>query len=415
MLTTPPNQQHHIKRPASARVQISVAFLAFLLIGANDGAFGVLIPSISAHYQINKDTISLLFLANTVGYLAAALNNGLLMVKLGERAFLLLGLASLGLSMGALVFMPPFLAVLLLFLPVGFGIAILDAGLNAYLAGFPRNTALLNYLHACYGTGALLGPFLASLMLALNSGWNMVYLVWSGICLLLFGSVALAFRKIMTAKQQEQANHEVHSGKKLLQSVLRLRVVWLVALFLFFYVGSEHSLGNWSYSFLTEQRHMPSLFSGWLVSGYWLGLTLGRIVLAQVAQRLGEQRLISYCLFGVFAGSLLVWLGPLQVILASGLFLLGFSLGPIFPTTIALTSRLVSGRLLLSAIGLLTSLTSVGAALFPWIVGNLAQSLSLEILFPFVLLLTLAMAGFFKLLSKPSQALFPPAPHRLQH
>ncbi|HEY6539786.1 MAG TPA: MFS transporter, partial [Ktedonobacteraceae bacterium] len=338
---------------------------------------------------------SLLFLVNTVGYLAAALNNGLLSIKLGERAFLLFGLASLGLAMGILVFMPPFLVVLFLFLPIGFGIAILDAGLNAYLAGFPRNTALLNYLHACYGTGALLGPILASLLLALNFNWNMVYLVWSGICLLLFGSVALAFRKIMTAQQPEQTSLASSGGKTLLRSVLRLRVVWLVALFLFFYVGSEHSLGSWSYSFLTEQRHVPSLFSGWLVSGYWLGLTAGRIVLAQVAQRMGEQRLIKYCLSGVFAASLLVWLVPNQVILVIGLFLLGFSLGPIFPTTIALTSRLVSGRLLLSAIGLLTSLTSIGAALFPWIVGNLAQSLSLEILFPFVLLLTLAMAGFW--------------------
>ncbi len=78
----------------------------------------------------------------------------------------------------------------------------------------------------------------------------------------------------------------------------------------------------------------------------------------------------------------LVWLSPLQALSAFGLFLVGFSLGPIFPTTIALTSRLISGRLLPSAIGFITSLTSVGAAFFPWLVGNLAQRFSLEILLP---------------------------------
>ncbi|MDQ6660008.1 MAG: MFS transporter [Chloroflexota bacterium] len=399
MLKTPSDQQHN-ERLVSSHTQIGLAFLAFLLIGANDGAFGVLIPSISVHYQINKATISLLFLANTVGYLVAAFNNGLLIVKLGERAFLLLGLASLGLSMGTLVLMPPFLVVLIVFLPVGFGIAVLDAGLNSYIARLPRNTALLNYLHACYGTGALLGPFLASTMLALSFGWNSVYLVLAGSSTLLFVGVTGAFRN--APKQQEKASREASSGNKLLRSILRMRVIWLVALFLFCYVGSEHSLGSWSYSFLTEQRHAPPLFSGWIVSGYWLGLTLGRITLAWIAQRLGEQRLIQYCLLGVFGSALLIWLFPILPISALGLCLLGFSLGPIFPTTIALTSRLVSGRLLPSAIGFLSSLSSIGTAFFPWLVGNLAQHLSLEILFPYVLLLTLAMFGFWLALQRRS-------------
>ncbi len=51
-------------------------------------------------------------------------------------------------------------------------------------------------------------------------------------------------------------------------------------------------MGSWSYSFLTEQRHGLPLFSGWIISGYRLGLTLGRITLAQIVQHLGEKRMI---------------------------------------------------------------------------------------------------------------------------
>src|SRR5947209_9723914 len=150
------------KRLRLAQLQVGFAFSAFILIGANDGALGVLIPSMRLHYGVDKATIGLLFLFQTIGYLIAAFNSGLLVEKLGNRRFLLLGVASFLLGVGALSLMPSFIIVLIMMLPLGFGVAIIDAGLNIYIASMPRNAALLNYLHAFYGTGALLGPVIAS-------------------------------------------------------------------------------------------------------------------------------------------------------------------------------------------------------------------------------------------------------------
>lgn len=45
--------------------------------------------------------------------------------------------------------------------------------------------------------------------------------------------------------------------------------------------------------------------------------------------------------------------------------------------------------------GFLTSLTCIGADFFPWQAGNLIQRFGLEILLPYILLLTLAMLGFW--------------------
>ncbi|MFL5653120.1 MAG: MFS transporter [Ktedonobacteraceae bacterium] len=377
-----------LKITSSLRIQIGLAFFAFILIGLNDGAIGVLIPSIQTHYNVNKATIGLLFLFATIGYLVAAFNSGLLVEKLGNRFFLILGVSTFLLSAATLSLMPPFLVVLLMLLPLGFGVAILDAGLNAYIAGLPRNTALLNYLHAFYGAGALLGPIIASTILAIGLGWNSAYVVWVGMSLLLLTGIVLAF-KDTTGTPQGVVKAEAKSN--VLLTVLRIRIVWVVALFLLFYVGTEVSLGSWSYSFLTEERHGSTLIMGWVVSGYWAGLTLGRLVLARVAQRVGEKRLIQGCLAGIIVGVLLVWLAPGGAIPAIGLCLTGFSLGPIYPTTIALMSRLVSSRLLASAIGFLASLGSMGAALFPWLAGNLAQFIGLWSLLPYVITLTVIM------------------------
>lgn len=370
------------------------------MIGANDGAVGVLLPSLRAHYGVDKGTISLVFLLVTAGFLVAATSSGILVHKLGVRLFLSLGGAAFLTAVGAIYLMPPFLALLLAMLIMGFGLGIIDAGLNAYVAGLPNNSALLNYLHAFYGLGALLGPAVATIFLEmLNWSWNSVYLLWLTLSLLVLTGFATLFRE-RTAPAQPVL--EAHTGNVLAAS-LKLRVVWLAAFFLLFYVGAEVTLGTWSFSLLTEERHEPALLSGWVVSGFWLGLTLGRASLGWVIQRLGNIRSIQLCLAGVVVGMVLVWLVPAMPASAAGLWLAGFSLGPIFPTTIALISQLVPPRLLPTAVGFLASLGSSGAALFPWLAGNLAEWFGLWLILPYVVALTIVMLALWLALQASSR------------
>src|SRR5439155_11234303 len=193
------------------RLAIGISFFAFILIGINDGAVGVLLPGMQTTYHTGKDTISLLFLAGTLGYFAASFNNGLLLDKLGNRRFLLLATLMMGLGFALLSSRPPFFLLLLGIVPIGFGGAMLDAGLNSYIASLPENTALLNYLHAFYGTGALLGPLVASSFLALDWVWNSVYVVWIGLAMLLFLGIGLAFpnRETASEKEEQQAGGNV--------------------------------------------------------------------------------------------------------------------------------------------------------------------------------------------------------------
>jgi fucose permease len=185
-----------------------------------------------------------------------------------------------------------------------------------------------------------------------------------------------------------------------LMATLKVPVVWIASLFMLIYVGAEVSIGSWSYSFLTEERHAPILLAGWIVTGYWIGLTLGRLTLARVTLRIGSERLIQGCLVGVVIGALLVWLLPMYAASALGLVLIGFSFGPIYPTTIAFISNRVSNRILPSAIGFLASLGSVGAAVLPWFVGILAEHVGLWSLMPNVIILTAAMVCLWQALMK---------------
>ena len=383
------------KRLRLAELQVGLAFFAFILIGANDGALGVLIPSMRLHYGVDKATIGLLFLFQTVGYLVAAFNSGLLVEKLGNRRFLVLGVVSFLLGVGTLSLMPQFMVILIMMLPLGFGVAIIDAGLNTYIASMPRNAALLNYLHAFYGIGALLGPLIASTILAIRWGWNSVCILWIGMSLVLLIGFQLVFREENISQREDTATRP---ESNVLVAALSVPMVWIAALFMLIYVGAEVSVGSRTYSFLTEERHAPILLAGWMVSGYWIGLTLGRLTLARVTLRIGSERLILGCLVGVVIGGLFVWLLPVYAVSAVGLGLIGFSFGPIYPTTIALISDRVSGRILPSVIGFMVSLGSIGAAICPWLAGLLAQRFGLWSLMPYVIILTAAMVLLWRVL-----------------
>lgn len=378
-----------------------------MFIGTNDGAIGVLLPSLQQQYGLDKRTVSYLFFSGTCGYLVAAFTSGLLVEWLGRRTFLTLGGLALFTGMITIASVPPWLIVLLALVVLGFGVAIVDAGLNAYVASLPNNTALLNYLHAFYGGGALVGPLLASQMLAFGWGWYRVYGLLAVLAVLLTINLVVAFHGAEQPSHDSAAHDQQHTGN-VMRAALGLPIVWVAALFLFLYVGVEVSVGSWVYSFLTEHRGIATLLSGRLVSGYWFGLMLGRLVLGGVTERLGNVLVIQLCLAGTAIGLLLVWLVPLTPVAAFGLALAGFSLGPIFPTLIAVISQLVPVRLLPSAIGFMTSLGAGGAAFFPWLAGTLANERGIWTILPYALVLTVIVLGLWLLFQYHARKLAQP-------
>ena len=71
------------------------------------------------------------------------------------------------------------------------------------------------------------------------------------------------------------------------------RVTWLCALFLLGYVGVEVALGGWIVTFMIRVRHGARFSSGMTATGFWLGLTVGRVVLGFTMPKIGERLAIS--------------------------------------------------------------------------------------------------------------------------
>lgn len=375
------------------RLPVGLAFFCFVLIGINDGVNGVLLPSLNAFYGVGYAILGLLFFVSSFGYFLSAMSSGILTQRLGLRWILLLGSTTFLIGILPFGLRVPFILLFPARLVLGLSIGLLETGLNIYITTRPRSTLILNYLHAFYGVGALIGPAMGTIILALQWGWNTVYLLLGGVDLLLLIGFGIFARPIQAARREEKLS----TTENVLSATLKLPVVWLITFFLLVYVGVEVSLGNWAYSFLLGSRQIGPFLAGWIVSGYWFGLTLGRFLLQNMAERLGigTKGLVYICICSVGMSLALIWLIPLEFIAIVALFLIGFGLGPIYPLTVAITPKLVPAHLGPSAIGVLVSVSIIGLAVFPWLAGVLAQFVGIWTLLPYAFGLTLVMLGLW--------------------
>ena len=149
-------------------IGIALAFYAFVSIGIAEGGLGVLLPSILETYHLTPATVTVLFISQVTGYAIAAATSSLLSSYLGLARSLLLASISLTSALSIYAFTTHWWVMVAAGLLLGLGAGLIDAGINTFIANDQRNANLLGMLHAFYGVGALLGPILATTLLALG-------------------------------------------------------------------------------------------------------------------------------------------------------------------------------------------------------------------------------------------------------
>ncbi|HEY9618095.1 MAG TPA: MFS transporter [Microcoleaceae cyanobacterium] len=357
-------------------IGVALSFYAFIAIGVAEGGLGVLIPSIQATYHLTPATVTLLLLSQLSGYIVAAIASSLLSSQLGLARMLLMAAVLLTSALMIYVLSPVWGVMVAAGILLGLGIGLIDAGINTYIASDRTHADLTGFLHAFYGIGALLGPAIATTLLAIGLHWRQVYQVFAAVVAVLIVGLGWAVLS-RYAPMRRQATHAAASAHLNLRVALRTPIVLMAGLLLLIYVGMESTVGNWAYSVQAVGRGTPAMVAGYSVSAYWLGLTLGRLVMGHLVRRLGADRLLSWCL-GLLAIALLIWWQLPQAWFV--LPVIGFALGPIFPTTIWLMPQRVATALVPAAIGFMTSVASLGAAMIPTSMGWLATRSSLEII-----------------------------------
>ncbi|KAL2039950.1 hypothetical protein N7G274_007353 [Stereocaulon virgatum] len=368
--------------------------------GLNDAAPGALIPYMEKDYSIGYAIVSLIFVTNAVGFLSAAPLAAIVQSRLGRAKTLVLAQTIITAAYVMLTCKPPFPVVVLAFYLIGLGIASQLAPNNMFCANLAIPTTCLVFFHGTYGIGGPIGPLIATSLVTNGRAWSTFYFIALPLALL---NLLLAFLSFRTFETDNPPLHLLHptpsnphptsSRSQLLKAALRNKTTILGALFIFAYQGAEVSISGWVISFLISYRHSSPSHVGYVTSGFWAGITLGRFLLSHPAHRIGEKRATFLLIAGATAFQLLVWLVPNVIGEAVAVSIVGLLLGPIYPCATSVFTKLIPRRLQMSSLAGISALGSSGGAVAPFFTGLLAQSVGTWVLHPICVGLFAMMGG----------------------
>lgn len=294
----------------------------------------------------------------------------------------------------------PFPVIVFAFAFIGFGIGTNVAISNTFCGSLRNGTFMLGLLHGCYGVGGTAGPLVATAIVTVaDAVWSRYYLLTMGAC---GASIVLALwsfwhyeRELPWSLPTEQTPEQIANVSKAAMwnmfSSLKMNLVLLGSSFIFAYQGAEVSISGWVISFLIETREGAPSSVGYVTSGFWGGITLGRFLLAHPAQKIGEKRFVYGLVIGALAMQLLVWFVPNVIGNAVAVSIVGFLLGPVYPCAMAVFLRAMSRNEALSGMGTISAFGSMGGAVAPFLTGLIAQAVSPWVLHPIVITLFVGM------------------------
>lgn len=251
----------------------------------------------------------------------------------------------------------------------------------------------MNWLHACWGVGATLGPLIVGRILAGGGGWSQGYLA---VALGQIGLACVLFASLGLWKHQGAARHDpskiVAGGRADTPRWAQMLSALLFAL----YGPIEIGTGMWAASVLIESRHFDPGMAGLAITLFFGSIMGGRVLIGFVSERVGNRRLIRIGLCVAMVAIVLLMIPGWPPLAFCGLSLLGLGCAPVYPSLMHETPRRFDPLTTVKVIGWQVAAANIGGAILPAAFGVLAARLGLEAVFPaiacfIVLLLALSI------------------------
>lgn len=182
---------------------------------------------------------------------------------------------------------------------------------QVFCANLANNTVLLGLYQGSYGVGGVVGPLIATALVSRGYVWSRFYFVELGLaslnfCLLpwTFWNYEVEAEALPPAQPRQQTEIQPKANglrrrMNAARTLLSNRPTVLGAVFIFAYQGAEVAISGWIISFLVQFRHGSPDKVGYVTSGFWAGITIGRLSLSFLAHRIGERRFVFVVTAGV--------------------------------------------------------------------------------------------------------------------
>jgi MFS transporter, FHS family, Na+ dependent glucose transporter 1 len=339
--------------------------ICFIALGLGMSALGPMLPYLANQVSVSFAHISFLFTSSSLGYLLGSAGGGRLFDRFKGHQLMLIALLTMALTISLIPVSPYFVLLLAIMFIFGISQGMIDVGANVNLLWVfqGRVGPYMNALHFCFGVGAFLSPIILHNVMRWSGG-QITWPFWTLALLSLPGILGLW--SLSSPKNPEKDDIEQNPNS------LNIRLVVLMVVLFFIYVGVEGGFGGWIFTYATETKIASETGASYMNSIFWGALTLGRLLSVPLARKIAPSRLLvgNFLLAIFFLGLILLFpLQPVMVWVASAG--LGLALSSVFPTLLALgESRMkISGKVT----GYFFFGSSLGGTLIPMLLGQIFE------------------------------------------
>ncbi len=365
-----------------------VIYLAFISLGLPDSVFGVAWPVIREDLNLPISYAGAISFVLTVGTITSSLLSGYFISKLKTGKIIIFSVTLTIVGLIGFSIAPSFFLFLVVAFPLGFGAGSIDTALNNYVA-INYKSHHMNWLHAFWGVGATLGPVIMAVYLGSNA-WRNGFLT---LAIIQIGFLIVLTLSYPLWKDNSEKHDEVFPVTHK-QSIFKIKGATLAVIIFLAYCALEFTIGIWGSSYLVISKSVTPSNAARIVAMYFGGIMIGRFISGGLSFKFSNKVMIFGGIFIVFIGGFLLLLAQSINVITVSFVLLGMGLAPIFPSMIHETPKNFGKENSQYIIGYQIAFAYLGTAIFPPLLGILAQVISINIFPLYVFILALILLLF---------------------
>lgn len=376
---------------------LALIYFAFISMGLPDSLLGSAWPTIHHDLNVPLSYAGIVSMLITGGTVISSLLSERLTRKFSTG---LVTAFSVGLTAVALVgfsVSSSFLLLCLWAIPYGLGAGAIDASLNNYVA-LHYSSRHMSWLHASWGVGVSISPYIMGYCLSNRLGWNMGYRIVSFIQIAL---TIILFLSLSLWNTKGNTEEELNTKSLSLKEIVKIRGVPFILLTFFGFSAFEATAGLWASSYFVGFRQVEAETAARFTALFYLGETIGRFLNGFVADKFGDKKMIRVGIWTMLVGICFILL-PVETTIFSlcGLVIIGFGAAPIYPCIIHSTPYNFGKENSLSLVGVQIAFAYCGSTFMPPLFGVIADYTSIAFYPIFLAMFALLMLIMSELLNK---------------
>ncbi|MGN1140692.1 MAG: MFS transporter [Oliverpabstia sp.] len=371
-------------------ILLVIIYICYIGLGIPDSLLGTAWPAIYSEFDFPVSYVSIVSMLVSGGTVVSSLLSVRLIARLGTGKITAISTSLTAIALLGFSFTNSFPWLCLCAIPLGIGAGSIDNALNNYVA-LHYNSMQMSFLHCFYGIGVSLSPYLMSLALSDSMNWRKgyrtVFFIQTAIAILSILSLPL-WKETATQKMKEEKPMKVLSFGEMLRNKTVLASCWVFVGI----SGLESTCLIWGSTFLVETKGLAADMAAKMITFYFAGLAIGRLLSGLLTVRISEWKIIRAAQITILLALVLLMLPTNFIVAVLGLFMIGLGNGPVFPNMTYLTPLLFGGEVSQSIIGMQMAFSYLSIMLTPILFGGIAQTIGTRCFVPFLVVVYIIMS-----------------------